>query len=336
MGNRLYTAAVVVFWLASMTWLVTDRILPPFFGGDAPVSRVSNQLEPVAWLIEMNGRPCGQAVLQAVRGDSSVREVHSLIQLDQIETPEAAPFWLKPMLKSLRDLTFRVRTVTTFGPLGDLASFKTRMQIDHSETPIRLSGQIRRDTLNLSVRIGDLTKRFEHPWPENATLGGEITPAARLLPLWQGRRWTQEVYSPFASPKEPLEMIEATVTDRIRLTDGAESNDVWTVEYRATKKTGSTDEGRLRARFFVADDGRVLKQEAYLMGSSLTFFRRSKDDSQRIADELLELDKYATTYRIDRAATIEDDAASADASPPDSGQAPTTTATPSPQEADAP
>lgn len=332
MGNRLYAAAVVVFWLASMTWLVTDRILPPFFGGDAPATRVSNQLEPVAWRIEMDGSPCGEAVLQAVRGDSGVREVHSLIQLDRVEAPDAAPFWLKPMLKTIRDLSFRVRTITTFGPLGDLVSFKTRMQIDQAETPIRVSGQIRRNTLHLSVRVGDMvTKRFEHPWPENATLGGEITPSARLLPLWEGRQWTQEVYSPFASPKEPLEMVEARVTERLRLTEEGVTTNVWIVEYRATEKTGSTDEGRVRARLYVAEDGRVLKHEAFLLGSSVTFYRRSKDDSAQIAQELLELDQYATTYKIQRDPS--DSAAPTD-EPPGGKSSPAEN--PFPQEAEAP
>lgn len=309
MGNRLYIAAVVAFWLASMTWLVTDRILPPFFGGNAPATRISNQLEPVAWRIEMDSRPCGEAVLQAVEADSGVREVHSLIEIDRIDAPEAAPFWLQPMLKSIRDLSFRVRTITTFGSLGELSSFKTRMQIDRAETPIRVSGAIRGEMLQLRVRISDLTKQFEHPWPKNAALGGDMTPATRLLPLWEGRRWTQEVYSPFSSPKEPLEMIEATVKDRIRLSDGAENTDVWTVEYRATEKTGSTDEGRLRARMYVAEDGRVLKQEAFFLGSNVTFFRRSKNESRRIAEQLLELDKYATSYQVRRKESNEDEQA---------------------------
>ncbi|QDT69133.1 hypothetical protein MalM25_20610 [Planctomycetes bacterium MalM25] len=300
MGNRLYTAAVVVFWLGAMTWLVTDRILPPFFGGDAPTTRVANQLEPVAWRIEMDGRPCGEAVLQALAGDSDIREVHSLIQLDRIEAPEAAPFWMRPMFKSLRDLSFRIRTVSTFGSLGGLSSFKTKMELNQADAPIRVNGSISGETLSLNVRIGELNKRSKHPWPKNATLGGEMTPAARLLPLWEGRSWTQEIYSPFASPKEPLEMIEATVSDRIRLSDGAENTEVWIVEYRATEKTGSTDKGRLRARLFVAEDGRVLKQEAFLLGSSVTFLRRSEEESQRIADELLELEKYATSYSIAR------------------------------------
>ena len=36
MYGRWYTTAVVFCWLASMTWLVTTKILPPLQLGDPP------------------------------------------------------------------------------------------------------------------------------------------------------------------------------------------------------------------------------------------------------------------------------------------------------------
>lgn len=298
-SNRLYTGAVVVAWLAAMTWLVTDRILPPFFGGDAPISRPSNQTDPVAWQIEMAGRPCGFAILQAVPGHGGTNEVHSYLQIDRVEVPKAAPVWLTPLIKSFRDLSFSMRTRTTYDSLDQLYAFETKMVVNQIETPISLRGDIARDRLRLTVRVGDLIKRrFDHPWPSNGTLAGDLTPTSKLLPLYEGRRWTREVFSPLSSPSEPIELMEARVTERLRLTFDSDSTDVWEVQIRSLEKTGSTDQGRLRASLYVADDGRVLKQEAFFLGSSVTFLRRSDEKSAQLASEHLELAKYATTVQV--------------------------------------
>lgn len=320
MSNRLYTGAVLVFWLASMTWLVKERILPPFFGGDAPVTLVSNQVEPVAWRIGMDGRNCGVAVLQAVRGEGGIKEVHSVLKLDEVNAPRSAPLWLKPMLNSLKDsLSLSMRTRTTYDSFDRLAAFDTDMTVNRIEAKIELRGHILDDQLKLTARVGGITKRFEHPWPSDATLSGELTPAARLLPLYEGRRWSREVYSPFASPKAPLELIEAVVCDRLRPTFDGVSIDAWRVEFRSMEKTGSTEEGRMRAVLLVAEDGRVLQQEVTFLGSTVQFVRESDERSAEIADELLQLKERATVYKNaadDRTpGPVDDDRAGPGASP---------------------
>lgn len=294
LGNRLYTAAVVVFWLASMTWLVSERILPPFFGGDAPATLVCNQTEPVAWRMEMDGRDCGVAVMQAVPGERGTKEVHSVLRLDGLSSPKSAPAWLRPMLASMRNISLSMRTRTTYDALNRLSSFNTDMSIDQIDTKIKLTGRINDNLLKLTVRVAGRTNRFEHPWPSGATLGGELTPTGRLLPLYKGRRWSHEVYSPFASPKQPMELVEAEVTEKLRPTFDGVPTDAWRVEYRSTEKTGSTDERRVRAILLVAEDGLVMQQQAFLLGSSVVFARMSPERSTALAEELLELDNRAT------------------------------------------
>lgn len=292
-GNRLYTGAVIVGWLTAMTWLVTDRILPPFYRGDVPISRPSNQIEPVAWRIEMEGKECGLAVLQAVAGEGGVKEVHSLMQLNHVETPKGAPLWLAPMFNSIRSLSLTMRTTTVYDSLDELSSFQSRLQISRPDLPIDIRGRIVDKHMKLTIRVGEITKRYDHPWPGGGLLGGDVTPSGRLLPLYEGRQWIQEVYSPFGSPSQPTELIIAKVTEPLRFTHNGQSTDVWHVEFRSSKVTGSTDEGRMRADLFVATDGRILKQETYFLGSKITFLRESDEASEKLA-ALLELDKYAT------------------------------------------
>ncbi|QDV79236.1 hypothetical protein K2D_28490 [Planctomycetes bacterium K2D] len=292
-GNRLYTGVVIVGWLAAMSWLVTDRILPPFYRGDAPATRPTNQVEPVAWRIEIGGKGCGLAVLQAVPGEGGVKEVHSLMKLDHIEAPPGAPVWLAPMLKTLRNISLTMRTTTVYDGLDELSSFHSKLQLTRPEVPIDIRGRVLDKMMKLTIRVGDLTKRYDHPWPGNSVLGGDVTPSGRLLPLYEGRRWVQEVYSPFGSPSEPTELIIAEVTEPLRLTYNGVSTDVWRVQFRSSEVTGSTDEGRLRADLFVATDGRILKQETHFLGSKITFHRESDETSAELAS-LLELEKYAT------------------------------------------
>ncbi len=289
MGNRLYTAAVVVFWLAAMGWLLVSRILPPFFFGDAPPTSLAYQVRPVAWRLEMDEVPCGKAVLQAITTASGVRQVHSVLKLTRLPAPEKAPFWMRPFLASLSDLSIEMRTVMTFGSDGSLVGFKTNMRVNQLDAPIQLTGRIRNEKLDLRIHAAGATHRIQKDWPKDASLAGELTPASRLLPLWEGRQWTKEVYSPFASPKAPLQLLEAIVTGQIRLEHNGENIDVWTVEYRTTDKTGSTDEGRLRGRQYVDGMGWILKQEAFLLGSEVVLYRESDERSAKLAEEFLEL-----------------------------------------------
>lgn len=292
-GNRLYIAAILLNWLAAMAWLVTYRVLPPFYGGEGPVTRPSNQIEPIAWRVEMAGRECGLAVLQAVPGDGGAKEVHSLLRLDHLEEPEGAPAWLKPVLKSLRTVSVTMRTVTVYDGVDRLSSFSSRLRVSRSDLPVEVRGRVVGDELSITLRAGEYTKRLTHPWPGEATLASDLTPTGRLLPVYQGRRWTSEVYSPLGPPSQATERIEAEVTDRLRLTQGGETFDAWRVEYRLADPRGSTDEGRLRAVLYVAEDGRIMKQESWFLGTSVTFLRESEEVSLGHA-ALLELDKYAT------------------------------------------
>jgi hypothetical protein len=52
MGNRIFIVAVVLLWTCTMSWLMVDRILPPFFQGDPPSHGAVIQEEPHCWQIE--------------------------------------------------------------------------------------------------------------------------------------------------------------------------------------------------------------------------------------------------------------------------------------------
>lgn len=293
MSNRLYTAAVVLSWVGAMTWLLTDRILPPFLGGAGPTVRASDQIEPVAWRIEFQGKPCGEAILQAAPATAGVKEVHSFLEVNRLPTPESVPLWLRPMLGTLNDLSFTMRTVSVFDAFDSLSSFKTRLVLQPAGPPIVIRGRVDAGKLKLFVRLDQIPKRFEYDWPAEGRLGNTMTPSGRLGPLQLGMKWTQEVYSPLSGIGQPIDLIEAEVVELVRLTNELGSRDVWRVEYRTTDKTGSTEQGRLRAALFVSREGEILKQEAYFFGSSLVFHRQPQSLAKEKAS-LLELHRQGT------------------------------------------
>ncbi|MEN0110020.1 MAG: hypothetical protein AAF805_04790 [Planctomycetota bacterium] len=292
-GNKLYAAGIVLFWLAAMTYLVVDRILPPWGGDPAPISRIVRQQEPLAWRVAVDGHPVGVAVLQAVPTPVGSTDVLSTLELDRVPAPKSPPIWLAPLVKSIGDVGVSLDTCSRFDAFGSLVSFDTSLQITDYAQQIRLSGAVKGDKLVLRVRLGDITKRFEQPWSATASLASEFGPEPRILPVYAGRVWRHEVYSPLSPPGKPVEVLEARVTDSVRHDFDGRTSNAWIVEYRSTEKTGRSEEGRLRAQLRVAEDGRVLQQEARLFGTLLTLTRLPDEESQRLADEKLETARYA-------------------------------------------
>jgi hypothetical protein len=294
MSNRLFTGGVVLLWLVSMAWLVSARILPPFFLGEPPLSGVVRQDEPVGWSIRVDGKTVGLAALQAVDGGNGTKEVHSWLKLDRVPRPKVAPAWLSPVLEPLRSLSIEMRTRTSFDPLGDLSTFHTSIKLRDIDLPISIDGRVRGDKVMLTLRAGELKRSITHPWPANGRLANELTPESRLVRVYPGQRWRKEVVSPFSGPGKSLELIEAYVVGEQRITyDRAQ---VWTklIEYRSVPPTGGSAESRLRGSLYVADDGRVLKQQAVFLGSELEFERMSDSDSVEVANNHLDLDRHAS------------------------------------------
>ena len=296
MGNRLYVATVTIVWLAAMGWLVSERVLPPFFRGEPPVSGSLRQTDPVAWRIEMDDQRCGVAVLQAVDGGNGVIEVHSLLSLDRLPSPKGAPIWMKPLVDNIGDVSLEMRTRAGFDPLGRLAGFEMRLFLgDQFETPIRISGRVREGQLELVCRFADLTQRFTHAWPADGLLADELLPESKLMPIYPGRKWQKEVYSPFSSTTEPVELIQAEVlNDALKLNYENDFVDARVIEFRSPSKAGVSEEDRLRSTLYVIDGGEVIRQETRLLGSLLRFDRLGASESRALGEEILELDRYAS------------------------------------------
>jgi len=115
--------------------------------------------------------------------------------------------------------------------------------------------------------------------PTTAMIGDELSPQATLPDLYEGRRWTVPVYSPLRPGQSPLEILHAEVTgeETIFWEDSLVRTHV--VSYREDPSSNREP----RCRLWVDRTGRVLRQEAALLGARVAFVRRPDSEAARLA-----------------------------------------------------
>ena len=294
MGNRIFVGVVVLLWVGTMSWLMVARILPPFFHG-APPTHGTMVRDPVCWEIEYAGRPCGLAVSQAVPGDGETTEIHSRIKIDGIEIRELAPQWMSSLVNSLGEVAFDIRSAFVLDSLGNLSSFTTKVHLNDLPLVMKVVGKVDGAELVIKIQTGDVTHPpMSYPVPSASLLTSELVPEPKLLPVYVGRKWQQEVYSPFRAPGNSLEIMQAEVVDERNIDHRGERVHARKIEYRSLSSVGVGVDNSLRAVCWVADDGTVLRQDVYLMDAKLRIERCMEPSMIAQAKELLNIDSVAT------------------------------------------
>lgn len=297
MGNKVYTAVVVLLWCATMSWLVCSKILPPFMRGEPPRA-IHNANRPVLWHIRVGQQKIGCAVSQAIEGVGGTNEIHSRVILEDVPISRMAPRWMSRLIDNIGSLKVDMRTRTDVDSLGSLSYFRTSVEINDLPSAIRMEGRLGEGILHLRLQYGEAIHKLDYPWPKDAMMGSMLSPDATLLSVYKGRKWHKEVYNPFGGPHGAMEAIEAEVMDEEPLLIDGELVNTRRVEMRSIDSTGVSQRNRRRSTLWVAEDGRVLREEINLMDIQLTFHRASDDEAQRLADELLELDRHASTTTL--------------------------------------
>ncbi|HUY33075.1 MAG TPA: hypothetical protein VMV69_09860 [Pirellulales bacterium] len=149
MYSRWFSIVVVVFWMASMGWLIQVKILPPWVVGDPPTYRTilkdrqANE-EPAGWMISLNDQPLGWAVSRAIVRDNGVTQFRSKVRLTRLPVGEIMPNWFKPLLRVLaneRELSALNLAVAADGsleidPLGRPIGFNSTTTFgEHRDAP---------------------------------------------------------------------------------------------------------------------------------------------------------------------------------------------------------
>jgi hypothetical protein len=294
MGNRIFVGVVVLLWTGTMSWLMVARILPPFFQGEPPGHGVAMAEEPVCWQIEYRGRPVGYAVSQAIAGDLGTTEIHSRVLLEDISIRELAPQWMGSLVRGLGRISLDTRTSLVLDSLGSLSSFDTKVRLNKLPVMMKVQGRVDGAELRVKIQSGEVTHEVSYPVPAQSLSANELIPEPKLLQVYVGRKWQQEVFSPFRPPGSSIEILQAEVVEEGTIDHQGRTTKARKIEFRSLSPAGVAADNTLRAVVWVAEDGTVLRQDMYLMTAKLRFERSTDAETLELAQELLDLKSVAT------------------------------------------
>jgi hypothetical protein len=317
MASRLYHSLVVLFWLASMTWLLVEKVAPPLLGGRPPDYRSvleEPEAKPDYWRITWNGRRIGSVVSQIVDRQDGRREMRSVVRFEDLplesmlsELLGAFASFAKPMLGSTQNYQLEAILATrlAFDEERRLGAFSTVLDLAETPSFLTVTGDVTDDRkLSVVVRFADSWGgtgegkqefRQQLDLPANALVGDTFTPKVKLEDLQVGQSWTIPVYRAFP-PNSPVQIVEAKVERHdIILWEG---NDVETmlVVYRPEAGSGLRAATQATAREWVRRDGLVLRQELALSGLILRFERHTRA-ILGVDETLLDGDQYPRYWR---------------------------------------
>ena len=294
MGNRIFVGVVVMLWAGTMSWLMVARILPPFFHGEPPTQGVLVRDKPICWEIQYGDKVVGHAVSMAVPGALGTTEIHSRLLLTDIEVKELAPQWMNSLVRVLGEVSLDIRSAFVLDSLKNLSSFTTKVRINDLPLVLRVTGKVDGAELKLNIQSGDVTHEISYPVPSSAMLTSELVPDAKLLQIYVGRKWQQELYSPFRPPSNSLEIMQAEVVEERVIEHRGERVRARKIVYSSLSAAGVAADNNRRAVVWVGDDGTVLRQDIILMDARLRFERCMEPGMIELAEKLLDIDSVAT------------------------------------------
>jgi len=294
MNSTWYNVAVVLLWLASMSWLISQKVLPAVLVGEPPSYRTivkANQEEPlVGWSMALNDRQVGWALNTTSRLPRNMTEVRSLVHFDDLPLEEMTPNWLRSILVPESGwpvrLQMEAKSMLVFDPLERLSEFVSSVGFEGMDDMIKVGGTLDGSELTLSVRSGDFAYETELKVPQEALLSDGLSPQTNLPGLREGQTWNVRVYSPLRPPNNPVELLHATVEESKTILWNGRLVDTWVVVYRGDPGAGTARARTPRGKLWVREDGTVLKQEAMLFGSTMTFDRLSGEDAAALAESV--------------------------------------------------
>ena len=295
MHGRWVNLAVIVLWLVTMSWLVTEKVLPPLLIGEPPSSktvlaaRVQQPL--VGWKVCWNEEPIGWALSRTQRRPDESTEIHSRVHFERLPLGDLTPGWLRAMFDSMASVAPSIaadaRGTMLLDPDGRLSRIESRMRFEPLGEEVALIGRVEGTQLKLMLRSREYIN-YQTAIAINAeTLHGQVfSPQTQLPGLHEGQTWTVEVCSPLRYPGNPVEILHAEVAGQQRVLWGDRMILVWLVKYHDNPGSRlSNKETKPRGRLWVRPDGTVLVQEIHVFGSWMKFVRMSEEEADELAQE---------------------------------------------------
>lgn len=268
-----------------MSWLVVERILPSFDEGPPPVNLRTDSGVPTAWQVSWGGEVVGKAASIQLPGIAGTKEIHNRVVLENVPIMEMAPAWMRHLIGNLGRMTFDVRTRIEFDSLGHFSAFTSRIVLNELPSVLRITGKLEDSYLELRMRSGDISYPARVYMPNSSYLNEALFPSTHLANISVGRKWREEFYSPFSSPGDPIQVVQAEVVGSERLEYYGNHYEVMRVEYLAISNTGLPSHARKQAVSWVTLEGVVLQRDVTIGNSRLRFVRLPDDTATEISNE---------------------------------------------------
>lgn len=293
MDKTIGKAALFLFWVLSMTWLVTTKIWPDlgpttlpdvaYFDAASPSQEVSTR-----WDVYTNGRRIGRAETIATRAEDGTAQVNSTLHVDRISLDRLVHQmfgswgrlirWVETMPTDL-EISFDAETNMTLDRDGQLETFIVHVSTDDVPELFIVEGT--RQGARLAVRVASRSAnnepaiellRTSFTLPENGLAADVFSPHPRLANLRKGQKWRFETYQAFP-PGRSLRLTEATVQREELILWQGDVETVFVVAYRDISHKGPTASAHPYSHLWVRDDGTVLKQQITISSLQLEFHR---------------------------------------------------------------
>jgi hypothetical protein len=288
MANRVFVCAVVVLWLGSMSWLMVDKILPSFHGGEPPMAAGYDPGVPIAWRVSWGGRQVGHAASIRVPGPMGTTNLESRVVLEDVPLLDLVPALMRHVVGDIGSMKLDAETRLEFDSLDNFSRFESKVAVNDVPSILRILGQMHGSFLELKVTFGNMTYSPKVPVTDKAALSEALFPDAKLPYMYIGRRWSEEVYNPFRSPRTPVETVDVEVTGIEQIEHGDENVKCMRVEFRGPPAPGVPEDARLQAVAWVrSDDGLVLRQDVIISSSKLRFERLPENEAGEVGRTLL-------------------------------------------------
>jgi hypothetical protein len=309
MGNRWYVLFVALFWLASMSWLMVAKVLPPLAGGQAPDYRAAlaeapRQPAPVAWRLVWEDQAIGYAVTRVRPAAGGGSEMRSLVRFEQLDVKKVLEQLLGAFARVIpslgnEELRLELTVASRLGFDQDqmLKDLDTSIAVADMPHVLNLKGEVReRHTLDVMVFSGhhvpDMAGenqggviRHRLDLPRDALVGDAFAPNSQLKNLQVGQTWTIPVYRPFP-PNSPVQIIEAKAERLELIYWNREPMEAMVVAYRDEAGSGIGAARRPIGRVWVRPDGMVLRQEVVVSNLRLLFERLTEEEGTKYGARL--------------------------------------------------
>jgi hypothetical protein len=282
-----------------MSWLITQKVLPSFLLGQPPSYQTileAQQRKPLGgWSLWLNDKRLGW-VLSTLEGQSQgPREIRSRVHFDELPLVDLTPGWVRAIFRltehPIDKFQLDARSALTIDPLGKLVRFDSDIKLIPSNNSLRMQGIVDGLQLHVEIRSGDFSYSSDIALPEHALINDALSPQMELPNLRLGQSWTVPALTPLWPTNSPMEILHAAVEGKEPIFWNNEICKAWLVVYRNDPGSDFGNRSRPRGKLWVLEDGTVIKQQAYLFDSVLSFIRLSDAATARLVKKCQEEQK---------------------------------------------